>query len=122
MQTQRADRHREIVAQFEEVARANLGKPVRLADLCRQLGVSPRALSRAFHAVGGTTPYRHVQSQRLNEARRALLSDTVEESITDIATRFGFRELGRFAVRYRETFGESPSETKRRARNSHRTP
>jgi hypothetical protein len=31
--------------------------------------------------------------------------------VTGIATEFGFFELGRFAVRYRERFGEKPSET-----------
>ena len=35
-------------------------------------------------------------------------------SVTDIAMRFGFRELGRFAGDYRARFGESPSETLRR--------
>ena len=37
------------------------------------------------------------------------------ETVTDAAMRFGFRELGRFAVDYRAAFGESPSETLRRA-------
>jgi transcriptional regulator GlxA family with amidase domain len=116
MPTQRAEHRRQIIAQFEEVARASLDKPVRLADLCRRIGVSPRALSRAFQAVGRTTPYRYIQSLRLDEVRQALLSDTETGTVTDIATRFGFRELGRFAVQYRASFGESPSETRRRAR------
>jgi AraC family ethanolamine operon transcriptional activator len=33
------------------------------------------------------------------------------ETVTAVAMRCGFRELGRFAAAYRATFGESPSET-----------
>jgi len=32
-------------------------------------------------------------------------------TVTEIATSFGFVELGRFSVEYRKVFGESPSET-----------
>jgi transcriptional regulator GlxA family with amidase domain len=35
--------------------------------------------------------------------------------MTDIATEFGFCELGRFAVKYREIFSEMPSATLRGA-------
>jgi transcriptional regulator GlxA family with amidase domain len=33
--------------------------------------------------------------------------------VTDIATRFGFWQLGRFSVEYQALFGESPSTTLR---------
>ena len=39
--------------------------------------------------------------------------------VTEIATALGFVELGRFSVEYRRAFGESPSETLRRALREH---
>ena len=114
MRSPRLDRHREIVARFEAVARANVGKLAQFADLCRAAGVSPRSLSRAFQTAADTTPYRFVQTLRLTAVRQALLARTEDETVTDVATRFGFHELGRFAALYRDAFGESPSETKRR--------
>jgi len=44
--------------------------------------------------------------------RRALReADPSSASVTAVGTRFGFWELGRFAVEYQALFGESPSAT-----------
>jgi AraC-like DNA-binding protein len=60
----------------------------------------------------GLPPCRHFRMLRLSEARRALLAaDRELVTVTEIATSFGFVELGRFSVEYRKVFGESPSQT-----------
>jgi len=38
---------------------------------------------------------------------RVRSSDATSENVAPVALRFGFRERGRFAVDYREVFGES---------------
>jgi transcriptional regulator GlxA family with amidase domain len=115
VQTRQLQRYQQIVDRFDAVARANLGKFAHIQDLCRLAGIEQRTLVRAFRAVRGTTPFRYLHALRLTEAREALLaSDAAAETVTQVAMRFGFRELGRFAVDYRATFGESPSETLRR--------
>jgi AraC-like DNA-binding protein len=89
--------------------------PVRIAPLCTALRVSPGTLENAFKSVAGVTPHAFFLRRRLNEARQVLLrEDGDRRNVTDIALSLGFIELGRFAVRYREMFGESPSETLRR--------
>jgi AraC-like DNA-binding protein len=56
---------------------------------------------------------------RLSQVRGALLSARGQlVTVTEIATDFGFAELGRFSVEYRKVFGESPSETLHQARVS----
>jgi len=115
--TQRTRRYREIVDHVEQVARANVGKFVRVADLSRVAEVNQRTLSRAFREIRGIGGYRYLLYLRLSEVRRVLSSE--EGTVTQAAMRFGFRELGRFGVLYRKAFGESPSETKRRRRSVH---
>jgi len=109
MLTRRAQRYQQIVDRFDQVARANLANPASITDLCRDAGVSPRTLSRAFRAARGITPYRYLQEFRLSEVRRALSSGSEAKNVTEVARRFGFRELGRFSAQYREAFGESPT-------------
>jgi transcriptional regulator GlxA family with amidase domain len=115
--------YRQIVDQFENIARAHFGTWMRMADLCRIAGVNQRTLLRAFRATYGTTPHRHLHALRLAEARCALLSRSPSaQTITQVALGLGFRELGRFAADYRTAFGESPSDTRRRASEDVRGP
>ena len=58
---------------------------------------------------------RYARMRRLDTVREALKqSDPRRASVTDIAMRFGFWELDRFAAAYRQRFGEPPSSTLRR--------
>jgi hypothetical protein len=104
-----------LVRRSIEISESCAG-PVRIARLCTALRVSPGTLEQAFKSVAGVTPHAFFLRRRLNEARQALLrEDAGRRNVTDIALSLGFSELGRFAVRYREMFGEMPSQTLRRA-------
>jgi transcriptional regulator GlxA family with amidase domain len=60
------------------------------------------------------SPQRYMRAERLEGARRALSQkDGQPTTVTGVATRYGFYELGRFAATYRNAFGEAPSETLR---------
>ena len=60
----------------------------------------------------GTGPKRFLLLRRMHLFRRALREVTSATStVTEIATRFGFWQLGRLAGEYRAIFGEAPSET-----------
>jgi AraC family ethanolamine operon transcriptional activator len=68
-----------------------------------------------FHDVVGVSPKQHIIRERLQAARTALsVAQPGTTTVTDIAMSYGCFELGRFARRYRRTFGEAPSRTLRR--------
>jgi transcriptional regulator GlxA family with amidase domain len=103
---------RDLVARAEQLAVLDVEEPLAISALCAALAVSERTLRKAFHKIHGVSPCRHLRQLRLFQARGALLSaDGKLTTVTEIATCFGFQELGRFSVEYRKTFGECPSQT-----------
>jgi AraC-like DNA-binding protein len=87
-----------------------------MLDVCREVGVAGRTLRQYCHGHLGMSPSRYLWLRRMNLARRALAqTDRNATSVTQIANDCGFGELGRFAVRYRQLFGETPSATLRRS-------
>jgi transcriptional regulator GlxA family with amidase domain len=103
---------RDLVEQAERLILADMEEPLHISALCRALEVSERTLRKAFHTIHDLPPCRQLRMLRLSRARRALqAADCKLTTVTQIATCFGFPELGRFSVEYRRAFGESPSKT-----------
>lgn len=86
-----------------------------VADIARAAGVGVRALARGFEKHLGVSPQRYLLQYRLDRVRERLLAASTA-TVTEVATEFGFWQLGQFAARYRGRFGESPSQTLRRTR------
>jgi AraC-like DNA-binding protein len=93
---------------------ANLDAPVTIADISSTVGVAGRTLFKHFRDTRGVSPMQYLRSLRFERAQQELLKAEAGTSVTEIAARWGFGHLGRFAVEYRKRFGESPSETLRR--------
>ncbi len=100
------------VQRAEDYMRAHADEPITLEILAQQAGCSGRALQNAFKTFRQKTPIEALREIRLDKARIDLLADS--DTITGIAYRWGFNNLGRFARLYKERFGELPSETLRR--------
>jgi transcriptional regulator GlxA family with amidase domain len=97
---------------------ADLQAPLNIPTLSGTLGVSDRYLRNVFQSVDGLSTLKYV---KLSRARRALMSArSPTVTVTNVAIRHGFREMGRFSVEYREMFGESPSVTLRQAIREHK--
>jgi AraC-like DNA-binding protein len=105
-------RHKVIVARFEDFMGANPNSPLYLSDVCAAIGASERTLRIACEEHLGMGPIRYLTLRRMHLVRRALARTAPSTAtVTQVATDHGFWELGRFAVAYREMFGELPSVT-----------
>lgn len=68
-----------------------------------------------FQSRRGMSPLRFVTERRLAAAQRSLSAATQRDDVTRVALGLGFNHAGRFSALYRQTFGELPSETLKRA-------
>ncbi|MET4804572.1 helix-turn-helix transcriptional regulator [Bradyrhizobium sp. LB11.1] len=108
-------RHAVIMARFEEVLSQRIDKKLNMPALCVEIGVPERTLRLCCAEFLGVSPTRYVLLRRLNKARSALRrADPSMATVAEVARDYQFLELGRFAVTYRTTFGESPSITLQR--------
>lgn len=83
-----------------------------IQTLCRVACLSERTLQYGFMETLGITPIHYLRVVRLNGAKHALqFADPKQTKVVDIATNWGFVELGRFAKEYRQLFCELPSHT-----------
>jgi transcriptional regulator GlxA family with amidase domain len=111
--------HHMIINRFLEVLDAHPTDPLNMQNLSREIGVSSRTFRMACQEQLGVSPTHYLLLRRMHLARRALRqADPALTRVTDIATELGFWELGRFAVKYHEIFGETPSTTLRAAEST----
>jgi AraC-like DNA-binding protein len=106
--------HAIVMRRFRRMVEEKPEEPLYIPEICRVIGVPERTLRRCCQEHLGMGPKRYLLLRRMHLARRALRhSDSETTTVTDIATRFGFWQLGRFALEYQLLFGESPSATLR---------
>lgn len=94
------------------------GNPLWVFDivaLAKMSHLSERSLFSWFKHYTGVTPYQYYCSLHLSKVRAELLRSRPQEvAISEIALRHGFYHLSRFARKYKQLFGELPSETLRK--------
>ena len=104
--------HAAIMRRFHRVIEEHIDQPLYVPQLCRKVGASIRTLNACCHEHLGMGPKRYLLLRRMNLVRQALGESTpADTTVTEIATRYGFWQFGRFAVEYKALFGESPSAT-----------
>ena len=106
----------EIIRSAMAVIEASQTMPT-VTELARHVGVTERTLLRTFQDTYGVPPKKYLMLCELHHIRRMLQAGaTHNATVTDVLSRYGIWDFGRFAARYRRQFGELPSETVRRVR------
>ncbi|MGH3930163.1 MAG: AraC family transcriptional regulator [Pseudonocardiaceae bacterium] len=100
------------------------GQPISVVDVAAAARVSVRTLQDNFRTYAQTTPLGYLRRVRLDRAHQDLLAAAEsgeQTTVTDIALRWGFVHLSRFAQLYRDTYGHVPSKSLSTQRETHRT-
>jgi AraC-like DNA-binding protein len=99
------------VRRAAEYIDANFERHITVAELTRVAGIGARSLQLGFRKHRGCSPLDFVRARRLERARLLLLTSDAAQTVSAVARLTGGRHLGRFSIRYRERFGESPART-----------
>ncbi|MCS5495165.1 helix-turn-helix transcriptional regulator [Curtobacterium flaccumfaciens] len=95
-------------------AHDHAAEPIDVSDIAAAAGLSERGLQHLFRRSLDVTPMRYLREVRLDAAHLELTFQrptTQSVLIHDVARRWQFFHLGRFAAMYRARFGQSPRES-----------
>ena len=112
---ERGSRER-VFDELLEWIQAHLQAPISLSDLELVTGYSRRNLQLAFQQRFGCGPIQWVRRQRMERIRRELLAATADQTVAEIASRYGFSSLSVFSRDFRELYGLRPSDLLREGR------
>ncbi|WP_306317388.1 MULTISPECIES: helix-turn-helix transcriptional regulator [unclassified Streptomyces] len=110
--TDRHDSHSATLRRAIAHIEAHAQEPLTVAEIAAASHVTVRALQYAFRRHLDTTPLAYLRQVRLAYAHDEL-RDAIPATatVTEIAGRWGFHHVGRFAALYREAYGRSPLHT-----------
>jgi AraC-like DNA-binding protein len=91
---------------------ANAHRPMGTDEIAAAAGISLRTLQAAFRREYDVTATDYLRSIRLDRVRQELQdAEPGLATVAEVARRWGFTHLGRFAASYATRFGEYPSVT-----------
>lgn len=92
----------------------NAAGTVSVKDIAAAVHLTTRSVQYLFRRELDSTPTEYLRKVRLHRAHEDLIArDHTTTTIREVAARWGFLHTGRFAVLYRETYGQSPHTTLR---------
>ncbi|CAN5535313.1 hypothetical protein BH11ACT7_BH11ACT7_39510 [soil metagenome] len=107
--------HPVVLRRAIDFIETNAARDIGIGDIASAVFLTPRTVQHMFRRHLGTTPTAYLRGVRLERARHELVNRTRgETTVASAAARWGFAHTGRFAVLYRQQFGESPHQTLRR--------
>jgi AraC-like DNA-binding protein len=105
---------KEIADRARDIVFANLERHVTIAELAQEMHVSQTQIKVCFNRVYGMPVFSYARKARM-EAAAAQLEKT-QDSILEIAGKYGYENGSKFATAFRSVMGVSPSQYRRRYR------
>lgn len=90
---------------------AHIAQPISLNEIASAAKVSVRTLQQGFRQFRNTSPMCYLHDIRLNAVHEELSLGSPGTTVAEVAVKWGFTHLGRFAANYRKRFGQAPSQT-----------
>ncbi len=84
----------------------NLAEDLTLAEIAREVHMSPYHFSRMFKLSTGLSPHQYVMRQRIERAKALLMNTNLPVSV--VAREVGFASPSHFAQQFRRLVGVSP--------------
>ena len=102
----------QIIRHVHNELTANLAERVTIEELSRKYLMNTTTLKRCFKQVYGETIAAHMKKHRMEQAASLLLK--TQNDIAAIAQAVGYESQSRFTAAFKETYGELPTEYRRR--------
>jgi len=109
-----------VFGEFLTWLEKHVDKPLSIAEMARQAGMSDRTFHRAFRASIGITPMAYLVNIRLRRAAELLRKESHSHRITDVAELCGFEDSNYFSRCFRKFAGMSPRDFRCRAASTNR--
>ena len=104
-----ADKGKQVIDQ-------NYARLSGVADVCNELGLSPSRFRDVFYAAFGITPTLYLNKIRIEHSKSLLI--TTQNNIREIEMIVGFKERSVFERTFKKLVGVTPSNFRRRYRNT----
>ncbi|PHS37340.1 MAG: hypothetical protein COB07_10885 [Sulfurovum sp.] len=92
----------------------NIKKPIDMTIVIKEFNIGGSQVYNAFKKEYGITPKKYLKILRFNAIKKELLlADPKSVTISGIARKYHFVQMGHFAEGYKQQFGETPSQTLR---------
>ena len=102
----------EIALTIRDQVYHHMDGKINIESFARQYKVSEQTLQNAFKSLFGFTPKKFLELLKLNLVHHDLQNADPETStVLNIASKWGFSHMGRFAQEYTRLFGGKPSDT-----------
>jgi AraC-like DNA-binding protein len=92
-----------------EYIRSHLAESMTVSDIAREVRLSESAFAHTFRATIGVSPYQFLKSERLDAARRMLITGS-GISVSEVAHAVGYSSASHFITEFKRRYAVTPRE------------